>query len=84
MMIYDKHNRHVHGSYTRNIAWSPNDKVTNEDETEENIVQETLSVSISKDVSESECKIVHETLLQKNSVNVPDNVITELKDDEHN
>ena len=35
------------------------------------------------DVSESECNIVHETLLQKNSSDVQTNVITELKDDEH-
>ena len=35
------------------------------------------------DVSESECNIVHETLLQNNSEDVPANVITELKDNEH-
>ena len=35
------------------------------------------------DVSESECNIVHETLSQNNSSDVPNNVITELKDDEH-
>ena len=35
------------------------------------------------DVSKSECNIVHETLLQNNSSDVPANVITELKDDEH-
>ena len=35
------------------------------------------------DVSESECNIVHETLSQNNSSDVPTNVITELKDDEH-
>ena len=35
------------------------------------------------DVSESECNIVHKTLLQKNSSDLPTNVITELKDDEH-
>ena len=31
----------------------------------------------------SECKISHKTLLQNNSADVPDNVITELKDDDH-
>ena len=46
-------------------------------------MHETLSDNQSKDVSESECNIVHETLLQKNSADVQDNVITELKDDEH-
>ena len=35
------------------------------------------------DLSESECNIVHETLLQNNSLDVPTNAITELKDDEH-
>ena len=35
------------------------------------------------DVSESECDIVNETLSQKSSSDVPTNVITELKYDEH-
>ena len=35
------------------------------------------------DVSESECNIVHETLSQNNSSDVPANVIMELEDDEH-
>ena len=35
------------------------------------------------DVSESECNIVHETLSQKNASDVPTNVITKLKYDEH-
>ena len=35
------------------------------------------------DVSESKCNIVHKTLLQKNSSDVPTNVITEVKYDEH-
>ena len=35
------------------------------------------------DVSESECNIVNEILSQKNSSDVPTNVITELKYDEH-
>ena len=38
----------------------------------------------SRDVSESECNIVHETLSQNNSADAPENIITELKDDEHN
>ena len=46
-------------------------------------MHETLLENQSKDVSKSECNIVHETLSQKNSADVPDNVITELKDDEH-
>ena len=35
------------------------------------------------DISGSECNIIHKTLLQNNSSDVPTNVITELKDDEH-
>ena len=46
-------------------------------------MHKTLSENLSKGVSESECKIVHETLSQNNSSDVPTNVITELKDDEH-
>ena len=44
---------------------------------------ENLSENLFKDVSESECNIVHETLPQKNLTDVPANVIMELKDDEH-
>ena len=46
-------------------------------------MHETLSENRSKDGSESECNIVHKTLSQNNSTDVPANVITELKDDEH-
>ena len=35
------------------------------------------------DVSKSECNIVNETLSQNNSSDVPTNVITEFKYDEH-
>ena len=35
------------------------------------------------DVSGSECNIVHKTLSQNSSSDVPTNVITELKDNEH-
>ena len=47
-------------------------------------MHENLSENKSKDVSESECSIVHENLSQNNSEDVPENIITELKDDEHN
>ena len=46
-------------------------------------MQETLSENQYKDVSESECNIVHKILSHNNSADVPANVITELKDDEH-
>ena len=64
-------------------APSSNVNVTDEDESKEIIVHETLSENKYKDVSESECNIFHETLLEKNSVDVPANVIAEFKDGEH-
>ena len=45
-------------------------------------MQKTLSENLSMDVSESEYKIVHKTLSQNNSSDVPTNVIMELKDNE--
>ena len=35
------------------------------------------------DISETECNIVNETLSQINSMDIPENYITELKDNEH-
>ena len=46
-------------------------------------MHETLSKNKSMDVSKSECNIVHKTLSQKHSTDIPDNAITELKDKEH-
>ena len=46
-------------------------------------MHKTLLENKSKGVSEPEINIVQETLSQNNSKDVPDNVITELKDDEH-
>ena len=46
-------------------------------------MHEPVSDNLSMEVSESECNIVHKTLSQKNSSEVPTNVITELKYDEH-
>ena len=46
-------------------------------------MHKTLLENQYKDVSESECNIVHETLSQNNSADVPDDVITELNDDGH-
>ena len=82
MIRFDEHNRHVHGSYAEETAPSSKN-VMDEDESKEIVVHETLSENLSKDVRKSECNIVHETLSQKNSADVPDNVITELKDNEH-
>ena len=83
MMRYDQINRHGHSSYAEKIAPSSNVNVTDEDESKEIILHENLLENKSKDLSKSECNIVHETLSQNNSEDVPDNVIMELKDDEH-
>ena len=83
MMRSDKFNRHDHGSYTKMTAPSSNINVTDEDESKESIVHETLSYNDSKAVSKSERNIVNKTLLQNNSADVPENTITELKDEEH-
>ena len=73
----------MHGGYTEETT--PPSKVndTDEDESKEFIVHEPLSENLSMDVSESEWNIVNETLLPNNSSDVPTNVITELKYDEH-
>ena len=51
MMRSDEHNRHVHGSYAENTALSLNVNVTDEDESKEIIVHETLLENQSMDVS---------------------------------
>ena len=87
MMRSDEQNCHVHGSYAEETAPSSDVNDTDEDESNNSIVLEPFhkpsSDNLSMDVSESECNIVHETLLQENSTDVPENVITELKDGEH-
>ena len=83
MMRSDEHNWNVHGSYAEETAPSSNVKDTDEDKSKEIIVHKPLSENLSMGVSESECNIVHENLLQNNSSDVTTNVITELKDDEH-
>ena len=62
-MISDEHNRHVHGSYAEETAPSSNVNVTDKYKSKEIIVHETLLENLSKDVRESECNIVHATLL---------------------
>ena len=62
MMRSDELNRHVHGSYTGTTSPSSNVNVTDKDKSKEIIFHETLLENKSKDVSESECNIVHETL----------------------
>ena len=80
MMRSDEHNRHVHGSYAEETAPSSNVNDTDEDESKEIIMHETLSENLSIDVSESECNNkFHENLSQNNSSDVPTNVNIELK-----
>ena len=79
MMRSDQLNWHVHGSYVDKTAPSSNVNVTDEDESKEIIVHETLPKNSSTDVRESERNMVNETLSQNNSTDVPANVITELK-----
>ena len=83
MMRSDQLNQYDHGSYAENIAPSSNVNVTDKDESKEIIVHEILSKNKSKDVIESECNIVHKNLSQNNSADVPNNAITEFKDEEH-
>ena len=42
MMISDKHNQHVHGSYAKDTAPSSNVNVTDKDESKEIIMHENL------------------------------------------
>ena len=53
------------------------------EESKEIIVHETLSENNSTSINKSERNIVYKTLSQNNSVDVPENTITELKDEEH-
>ena len=76
MMRSDEQNWHMHGSYVEETATSLNVNVTHKYKSKEIIVHKTLSENKSKDVRKSECNIVHETLLQKNYADVPENVIT--------
>ena len=82
-MRSDEHNRNVHGSYAEETAPLSNINVTDKDELKEIVMHKTLPKNQSKDVSKSECNIVHKNLLQINSEEVPDNVITELKGDDY-
>ena len=52
-------------------------------ESKEIILHEPLSDNLSMDLSKSKCSIVHKTLSHNNSSDVPNNVITELKEDKH-
>ena len=78
MLRCGEDNQHVHGSYAEDTDPSSNVNDTDEEKSKEFIVHEPVLENLSMDVSESECNIVNETLSQKNSSDVPTNVITEL------
>ena len=80
-------NQHVHAGYAEETDPSLNVNDTDEDESKEFILHEPFhkpsSENIYLDVSESECNIVNKTLSQNSSSDVPTNIITELRYNEH-
>ena len=87
MMRCGENNYHVHDGYEEEMAPSLDVNDTDEDESKNSIVHEPFHKpsleNLYTDVSESEFSIVNETLSQNDSSDVPTNVITELKYDEH-
>ena len=90
MMRYGEknHNVHdVHDGYEEDMAPSSDVNDTDEDESKNSILHEPFHKpsleNICMNLSESECNIVNETLSQNNSSDLPTNVITQLKYDEH-
>ena len=77
MMRSEDLNWYDHSGYTEITAPSLNVNITDEDESKQIIVRETLLDNSSTDVTESERNIFNETLLQNNSADVPENTITE-------
>ena len=77
----------MHDGYEEDMAPSSDVNDTDEDESKNSIVHEPFhkpsSENLSMDVSESECNIVNKTLSPNDSSDVPTNVSTELKYDEH-
>ena len=80
MMRCGENNHHVHDGYEEEMSLSSDVNDTDKDESNNSIVHKPFhkpsSENIYMDVSESECNIVNET-------DVPTNVSTELKYDEH-
>ena len=87
MMRCGKNNHHVHNGYEEEMDPSLDVNDTDEDESNNSIVHKPFhkpsSENIYMDVRESECNIVNETLLQNDSSDVPNNVITGFKYDKH-
>ena len=87
MIICGEKNHHVHDGYEEEMVLSSDINDTDKDESNNSILHEPFhkppSENIYMDVSESECSIVNKTLSQNDSSDIPTNVITELKYDEH-
>ena len=80
MMRSDNLNWHNHGGYTEMTAPSLNANATYKYKSKRVIVHKTLSENGSTSVSNSKCNIANKTLLKKNSADVSEYTITELKD----
>ena len=80
-------NHNVNNGYEEEMAPSSDINDTDKDKSDNFIVHKPFHKPSSKniylDVSESECNIVNKNLSQNDSSDVPTNVITELKYDEH-
>ena len=87
MMRCGENNHHMRNGYEKEMAPSSDVNDTDEEESKNFIVHEPFHKPSSEilfmDVSESECKIVNETLSQSDSSDVLTNVITELNYDDH-
>ena len=77
----------MHNGYEKEMAPSSDVNDTDEDESNNSIVNEPFeepsSENLIMDVSKSECNIVNETSSHSNSSEVPTNVISELNYDDH-
>ena len=82
-----ENNHNAYNGYEEEMAPSLDVNDTDEDKSNNSIVHEPFhkpsSENIYMDVSESECYIVNKTLLYNDSSDVPTNVITEFKYNEH-
>ena len=87
MMRCGENNHNAYNGYEEEMAPSSKVNDTDEDKSNNSMVHKLFhkpsSENIYMDVSESECNIVNETLSQNDSSDVPNNVITEFKYNEH-
>ena len=79
MMKSDNPNWHDHGGYTEVTDLSLNVNVTDKDKSKLIIGHESLWENCSTDIGKSKRNIVNETLLQKNSANILEYTITDIK-----